>query len=354
MTVLRSNSLEGWYRSKGSNLKVYWPLCPNPNPPSSNHFPALVSSAHADMTHVGINYGITAHPTFLERGPYIDTSGRYISCTSSTLMSAIGTPAVVSVCAWYYFNSSDSGNIRYVFDGVGNISSNVLGLYANASNNLIFEARPSTGEAMETATAGAVSHDGWHFFAGVADFPNDVIKTSIDGAALADTVVTFTGTAFAPGSPTTKSGLVCSERNSGYNMTGSALHIAIFDVALTDTDVTNFYGAAYGRDKVIVVNDVTEGTNTLSLTLRDTAGNLKSNLTGLYWTFYMGTPAEIAAGLPASASGSGASTNASGVFSVTSITGPGVAAGNGYIVITDSDGNPSNNSLVAALPVTLT
>ena len=92
---------------------------------------------------------------------------------------------------------------------------------------------------------------------------------------------------------------------------------------------------------------------TISITLTDASNAVLASLSGLSWAWW--DDPDLATQVAPTVQGSGASTDGSGVFSVTTLTGSGLTAAGqvGWITISDSDGDPANNATysVAAGPV---
>ena len=93
---------------------------------------------------------------------------------------------------------------------------------------------------------------------------------------------------------------------------------------------------------------------TISIILTDAANVAIANLTGLYWSWW--DSVTFSAQGSRKTGGTGATTDATGTFSVTTLTGSALTAGQtGWIEISNSDGTPANNATgkVAAGPVTV-
>lgn len=171
-------------------------------------------------------------------------------------------------------------------------------------------------------------------------------KNDQEGQLMIDNQIVAAGIPYAAndlGTSNSNFDLTLGSISANYYFKGQMAYVALWNGFVQDELLTSIYNAFIS------------GTASLSLTLRNTNGQPKASLTGLYWWYYPDAPSAMAdGGQTAAAWGSGASTNAQGVFSVTQITGPGVVPGNGYMIITDSDGTPGNTNVVAATPVTLT
>ena len=104
-----------------------------------------------------------------------------------------------------------------------------------------------------------------------------------------------------------------------------------------------FHGATLGEPPV-----------SISLTLTDANNNPIPNLSGLRWSWW-DEPVVNAQSAP-SVTGTGATTDANGVFSVTTLAGSTLSTGQtGWIEITDSDGTTTQVPVanVAAGPLTV-
>jgi hypothetical protein len=111
-------------------------------------------------------------------------------------------------------------------------------------------------------------------------------------------------------------------------------------------------------DNILVPPAISTGTpsgvpRTISITLRDAGNVLMPNLTGLNWMWFdQSSPGS--ASTP-SDKGTGASTNSSGVFSVTSVNSTLAPGGVGYLVISNTNGDPNQSppANIAGGPVTV-
>ena len=117
--------------------------------------------------------------------------------------------------------------------------------------------------------------------------------------------------------------------------------------------VTRGYGS-FGNVNLIVIRGYTSAayTPTISVTLKDLNNAIVPNLTGLAWAWW--DSPNVASQVAPTVKGSGATTNSSGVFSITMLTGSALTAGQiGWIEITNSDGTVSQSPVgkVAAGPI---
>ena len=93
---------------------------------------------------------------------------------------------------------------------------------------------------------------------------------------------------------------------------------------------------------------------TISVTLTDASNNALASLSGLYWSWW--DSVVFASQGSRTLGGTGATTDIAGVFSVTTLPGSTLTAGQtGWIEISDSDGTPANNATgrIAGGPVTV-
>jgi len=92
----------------------------------------------------------------------------------------------------------------------------------------------------------------------------------------------------------------------------------------------------------------------ISVTLTDANNNAIANLTGLKWAWW--DQATLNMQVAPTAQGTGASTDASGVFSVTTLAGSALGPGQvGWLEVSDSDGTTTQSPVanVAAGPITV-
>lgn len=119
--------------------------------------------------------------------------------------------------------------------------------------------------------------------------------------------------------------------------------------------VTRGFGS-FGSVNLVVTRGYAAGaySPTINVILTDASNVPIASLTGLRWSWW--DQPTLDTQVAPIIQGTGASTNGSGVFSVTAVTGSALTAGQvGWLEVTDSDGTTSQSPVgkVAAGPVTL-
>lgn len=355
------------YRQEAS-LKAYWPLTDTSCYHRFGRYVTERSSTsdaeNANLVLVVDQINSTVAPDAAGDGPFPGeralkadgNNGEYLYIASQSELNTLCSGAsAVTICCWIKVSAYPGGTnwgtvlVQHV-DG----ASSGLGLSLYGTDTIRAAGRSQSADAGQShAGITGPAIDTWGFIAGQLDFAGDQIGIKLNTAAMDFDAVTFGATTYTPGTPNQYSGVFGHEDGANTivsEINASVCHLAVFNSALSDTTLNTFANATRGYRP----GTYTAGGGSLNLILTDEFGNPIPNLTGLRWFYYPDSPANIITNtLTPSAWGSGATTDANGLFSVSSIDGPNVAAGNGYIVITDSDGNPYNQENSTSKAVTL-
>lgn len=240
---------------------------------------------------------------------------------------------------FYVPNSSDEDGI---FCGV------------DINNYLYGQIRPATGETWRNGNSSTtqIADDTWEFFCIIYNISGDNIRVQLGDGSLKTNSASFTATSTAFGPPNNANPHLLARNEPGESPSldaysdGGLAHLVIVKDALVTVDIDALKNATTGLDTEASVGS---NTGTVSLTLRGPDRNILSSKTGLRWAWFdQAQPNSFAAVV---ATGSDASTNSSGVLSLT-INNTSLSDGQtGFLVVSDTDGDAANQSIAFAAPV---
>lgn len=348
-------SVETLVQTELNSPVAYWPL---------------VAKYDSGLSNVGADYGPNRFHAIADgnlsaiSGPFDgervitgDGSSAYISVPNIIADELYAQSTAIWVMGWHK-HATGAGANRVLFYMPN--SSNDLGLEVgiNTSNQIYGSIRSYPADSVVTGTSSpdTIANDTWEFFCVRFRVSIDQIIITLGSGSHRTNSVSMASASsdFGSGGATTAQTSLLrrydtsSPPDSLYSNGGLA-HLIVCKADTSNTIVTAFAAADAGLNTGTVAAN---NSAAISLTMYDRSGALVTNKTGLEWAWFDSpTPSNFDA--PAD-SGSDGEIDGSGVLSITADTSLDTGSRDGFLIVSDTDGDPDAQSLAFAGPVTVT